>query len=175
MEMPGFWDRPTESAGLMQKRRGVERKVETLKKLRADSDELGAWRELLGDDGEADPDAVAFLERLAPELAKLDLEIKLSGPDDDKNAIVAINSGAGGTESQDWAEILMRMYLRWCEEKGYNTEIVDYLPGEVAGIKSATIRVEGDYAYGYLKAEIGIHRLVRISPFDSAKRRHTSF
>ena len=99
----------------------------------------------------------------------------LSGKDDEKNAIMTIHSGAGGTESQDWAEMLMRMYLRWGEQNGYRMTLVDILEGEGAGIKSATIEVEGPYAYGYLKAENGVHRLVRISPFDANKRRHTSF
>jgi len=99
----------------------------------------------------------------------------LSGEDDNKNAFVHINAGAGGTEAQDWVEMLLRMYLRWAESHGFKTEIVDILPGEEAGIKNVTFAVNGKYAYGYLKAEIGIHRLVRISPFDTGKRRHTSF
>ncbi len=99
----------------------------------------------------------------------------LSGEHDPNNAIVSINAGAGGTESQDWAEMLLRMYLRYCELKGFRTEITDYQPGEEAGIKGATFTAEGEYAYGYLKAEMGVHRLVRISPFDSNARRHTSF
>jgi len=99
----------------------------------------------------------------------------LSGEHDARSAIVSINAGAGGTEAQDWAEMLLRTYLRWCERKGYRTEITDYQPGEEAGLKSVTFTVEGDYAYGYLRAEMGIHRLVRISPFDSNARRHTSF
>ncbi len=99
----------------------------------------------------------------------------LSGQDDDKNCILTIHAGAGGTEAQDWAEMLMRMYLRWAEQNGYKATIIDYLEGEGAGIKSVSIEIEGDHAYGYLKAENGVHRLVRISPFDSNKRRHTSF
>ena len=175
MEMPGFWDRPTESAGLMQKRRAVERRVDTLRRLRRDEEELATWRELLGDDGDADPDALAFLARLGPEIDALDLHLKLSGPDDDKNAIVAINSGAGGTESQDWAEMLLRMYVRWAERKGFELELIDRQDGEEAGIKNATVAVRGGYAYGLLHGEAGVHRLVRISPFDSQARRHTSF
>jgi len=175
MEMPGFWDRPTESAGLMQKRRAVERRVDTLRKLRADAEELATWRELLGESGEADADAIAFFDRLAPELDKLDLELKLAGPDDDKNAIVAINSGAGGTESQDWAEMLLRMYVRWAERKGFEVELIDRQDGEEAGIKNATFAARGMHAYGLLHGEAGVHRLVRISPFDSQARRHTSF
>lgn len=106
-----------------------------------------------------------------------DLEFRnmLSGEDDNKNAILTIHSGAGGTEAQDWAEMLLRMYLRWCERKGYKTYLLDELEGEGAGIKSATIEVQGSYAYGHLKAESGVHRLVRISPFDANARRHTSF
>ncbi|MBP1641421.1 MAG: peptide chain release factor 2 [Acidobacteria bacterium] len=173
--MPGFWDRPAESAELMRKRREVERRVETLNRLRADADELTAWRELLGGEGEADSDAIAFAARLERDLARLDLQLKLAGPDDDKNAIVAINSGAGGTESQDWAEMLLRMYVRWAEKKGFEIELADRQDGEEAGIKSATFAVRGPYAYGLLNGEAGVHRLVRISPFDSQARRHTSF
>jgi len=99
----------------------------------------------------------------------------LGGEHDRANAILTINSGAGGTESQDWAEMLLRMYLRWCDRKGYQRDLIDLQPGEEAGIKSATVLVQGEYAYGYLSAEVGVHRLVRISPFDSAARRHTSF
>jgi peptide chain release factor 2 len=176
MEMPGFWDRPAESAQLLQKRRGVERRVETLKRLRSSAADLQAWRELLDESqGAADPDAVAFAETLDAELAKLDLQLKLAGPDDDKNALVTINSGAGGTESQDWAEMLLRMYVRWAESRDYQVEILDRQDGEEAGIKSATVAVRGPFAYGYLNGETGVHRLVRISPFDSQARRHTSF
>lgn len=107
--------------------------------------------------------------------SELELKSMLSGKDDDKNCILTIHSGAGGTEAQDWAEMLMRMYLRWGEQNGYKMTLIDYLEGEGAGIKSATIEVEGPFAYGYLKAENGVHRLVRISPFDANKRRHTSF
>ncbi len=115
---------------------------------------------------------LAELETL---LGSLEFKNMLSGPDDKRNAILTIHSGAGGTESQDWAEMLYRMYLRYCEKLGFSVALVDELEGEGAGIKSATIEVSGPYAYGYLKSEIGVHRLVRISPFDAAKRRHTSF
>jgi len=117
-------------------------------------------------------DSLAALE---VELASAEFNSMLSEENDASNAILAINSGAGGTESQDWAQILMRMYLRWADRKGYKAEILDTQYGDEAGIKSATIVITGEYAYGYLKAEIGVHRLVRISPFDSNKRRHTSF
>jgi peptide chain release factor 2 len=122
-----------------------------------------------------DADIEALVWKLERELNEIELTMKLSGEHDDRDAIVAIHPGAGGTESQDWAEMLMRMYLRFAERRGWSTEIVDYQAGEEAGIKSATMMVRGDYAYGYLKSEHGVHRLVRISPFDAAKRRHTSF
>ncbi len=115
------------------------------------------------------------LESLVKAVEEAEFKNMLSGKDDAKNCILTIHSGAGGTEAQDWAEMLMRMYLRWGEQNGYKMNIVDILEGDGAGIKSATIEVEGEYAYGYLKAENGVHRLVRISPFDSNKRRHTSF
>ena len=115
------------------------------------------------------------LKSLEEAIGNAELKNMLSGKDDDKNCILTIHSGAGGTEAQDWAEMLMRMYLRWGEQNGYTMRIIDLLEGDGAGIKSATIEVEGEFAYGYLKAESGVHRLVRISPFDSNKRRHTSF
>ena len=116
--------------------------------------------------------ALSALER---DLARAELARMLSGPDDAKNAILTIHAGAGGTESQDWANMLMRMYLRWAERKGFKTQILDILAGEEAGLKSATVLIEGKYAYGYAKAESGVHRLVRLSPFDANNRRHTSF
>lgn len=115
------------------------------------------------------------ITKLEKEVSDLEFRNMLKGEDDQRNAILTINSGAGGTEAQDWAQMLMRMYLRWCEKNGYKTQVVDMLEGDGAGIKSVTIEIDGKYAYGYLKAENGVHRLVRISPFDSNKRRHTSF
>lgn len=127
------------------------------------------------DEGEAADEASSFLATLEERLASLELELKLSGKDDSRDAIIAIHPGAGGTESQDWAEVLMRMYLRYSEAHDFGTEILDLQDGEEAGIKSATISVTGPNAYGYLKSEAGVHRLVRISPYDAASRRHTSF
>jgi peptide chain release factor 2 len=128
---------------------------------------------------EDDDDTLGVVDSQLADLIRLldDFEFKslLSGEDDEKSAILEIHPGAGGTESQDWAQMLLRMYLRYAEQKGFQTETLDYLGGEEAGIKSATIEITGDYAYGYLKAESGVHRLVRISPFDFNKRRHTSF
>lgn len=118
---------------------------------------------------------VESLSGLVSRVEELEFRRMMSGEQDEAGAIMEINSGAGGTESQDWAEMLMRMYLRWCERHGMRAEVLDAAYGDEAGIKSATIQIDGDYAYGYLKAEAGVHRLVRISPFDAAKRRHTSF
>ena len=130
----------------------------------------------LAEEGEPiDDDFSSALDRLEELVAERELLMMLSGEDDERNAILTVHPGAGGTESQDWAEILLRMYLRWCERRGFEKEIVEYQAGEEAGVKSATVTVSGDYAYGYLNAESGVHRLVRISPFDAARRRHTSF
>ncbi len=115
------------------------------------------------------------METLEEAINNFEMTAMLSGPDDLRDAIVTIHPGAGGTESQDWADMLFRMYNRWVERKGFGSELIDYQPGEEAGLKSATIEIKGDYAYGFLKAESGVHRLVRISPFDSNARRHTSF
>jgi len=174
MGKPGFWDDPQASAPVMRERRALERKLESLHQLERDADDLEAWRELL-QEGEGAEDAESFAQRLQRDLDRLELQLKLSGPDDDKDALVTINPGAGGTESQDWAEMLLRMYARWAEQNGYETELLDRLEGEEAGIKSATLAIRGPHAYGYLKGETGVHRLVRISPFDSQSRRHTSF
>jgi peptide chain release factor 2 len=115
------------------------------------------------------------VSRLEKEVNGLEFQLLMAEADDKRNAIMAINAGAGGTEAQDWVEILLRMYLRWCEAKGYAVQIIDHLPGDEAGVKNVTFRVAGPYAYGHLKSENGIHRMVRISPFDATKRRHTSF
>jgi peptide chain release factor 2 len=140
-------------------------------------DDLATLYEL----GEAESDAATIEEvardheRLAAQVDELEFQLALSGEYDANDAIVAIHASEGGTESQDWAEMLLRMYLRWAEKRGYKAEVLDLTPGEEAGIKSATIQIAGEYAYGYLRSERGGHRLVRISPYDSAKRRHTSF
>jgi peptide chain release factor 2 len=126
-------------------------------------------------DAQAESEVNADLLELKKKLDAFEFQTVLSGEDDAKNALLAIHSGAGGTESQDWAQMLLRMYTRWVERKGFKYEIIDFLAGEEAGIKSATLEITGDYAYGYLKGESGVHRLVRISPFDANQRRHTSF
>ncbi len=174
MQQPGFWDNPEVGAPLVQRRRALERRLETVDQLDEDATEIEAWRELLAE-GEADGEVAALITRVDAALATLDLELKLSGENDANNAIFSIHPGAGGTESQDWAEMLLRMYLRFAEQSKFEVEILEHQSGEEAGLKSATIAVRGEYAYGYMKGESGVHRLVRISPFDAAKRRHTSF
>jgi peptide chain release factor 2 len=160
---------------VLQRRRQLERKQQALRRLKNDSEELATWNELLAEGEEGGAEVETFADRVAHELEQLQLQLKLSGEHDDKNALVLVHSGAGGTDSQDWADMLLRMYLRWAEKNGYQVELMDRQDGEEAGIKSATFAVRGDYAYGYLKGEMGVHRLVRISPFDANARRQTSF
>jgi peptide chain release factor 2 len=127
------------------------------------------------DDAEAAQEVAATLEKLETKVDSFELECMFSGEHDENNVLLTIHAGAGGTEAQDWVDILLRMYLRWAEEKGFHADILDYLPGDEAGVKSVTVLIKGHYAYGYLRSEMGIHRLVRISPFDAGGRRHTSF
>ncbi|GAB4247161.1 MAG: peptide chain release factor 2 [Acidobacteriota bacterium] len=175
LSAPDFWDDPEASKPLLQKRSRLERIVGRAVRMREKVDDLGALLELWEEGEDVAGELEQELRRVAAELDQMETEALLSGEHDAASAIVTIHPGAGGTESQDWAEMLLRMYLRWAERHGYRTEITDYQPGEEAGIKSVTFLVEGDYAYGYLAAEIGVHRLVRISPFDANARRHTSF
>ena len=151
--------------------------MESWERYHAELEEARFFLDLARDEKneEALSEAAAKVAVVAEGLAQIELKQILGGPDDRRNAIVTLHPGAGGTEAQDWAEMLLRMYLRWAARRGYRTEILEYQPGEEAGTKSATFTVEGEYAYGYLKAEAGIHRLVRISPFDANSRRHTSF
>ncbi len=138
----------------------------------SDTEEL---LDMIDDNSPEEAELVTTFSQIETELGKLELAAMLSGPDDHRNAIVTIHPGAGGTESQDWAEMLFRMYNRWAERHSYTVELIDYQPGDEAGLKSATMEIGGDYVYGFLKAESGVHRLVRISPFDANSRRHTSF
>jgi peptide chain release factor 2 len=138
-------------------------------------EDLEVLVEMAAEDADAEAELPTEYERVRSIYEALELQTMLSGPHDSANAIVEINAGAGGTEANDWSQMLLRMYLRWAEKRGYRADLVDELEGEAAGVKSATIIVRGPNAYGYLKSERGVHRLVRISPFDAAKRRHTSF
>lgn len=174
---PGFWDDADRAQKFMEERGKCERTVELFKRLRGQIDDGLALVELGEEMGEEEvvADLTAIVEGMGKELEELEFKRMLSGEADEAHAIVTINSGAGGTESQDWAIMLLRMYLRYCDRQGWKTETLDYQDGEEAGIKSAAFQVSGSYAFGYLKAESGVHRLVRISPFDSQARRHTSF
>ncbi len=177
MSAPSFWDDGRKAQALVQERADLARTVGRFKELAREAEDLRVLWEMATEAG--DESETAGIEQglvaLQKDLEAFSVKIVLSGPQDRKNAILSIHPGAGGTESQDWAQMLTRMYLRWAERVGLKAEVVDLLPGEEAGIKSATIEITGEFAYGYLKSEIGVHRLIRISPFDASKRRHTSF
>jgi peptide chain release factor 2 len=178
MAAPAFWDDNRRAQELIRERTELSRTVTRATELATLASDLNVLLELAaeaGDDGTLDAEIGDGAKRLRKELDEFELKVMLSAPHDSKAAILSIHPGAGGTESQDWAQMLMRMYLRWCERAGFKAEVVDLLPGEEAGIKSATIEITGEYAYGYLKGEAGVHRLVRISPFDASSRRQTSF
>ena len=159
----------------MREKKRLERMLSTEADLVRHGDDIVAYFELAREGEKVDGDLRREIDSLRTLVDRLETETLLSGEHDARNAIVTIHPGSGGTESQDWAEMLMRMYLRWAERQGFQTVMYDYQAGEEAGIKSATFAVNGDYAFGLLTSEIGVHRLVRISPFDQAKRRHTSF
>jgi peptide chain release factor 2 len=170
-----FWKDQESAQKVLQRRKRIETDLSLLTRVRSQEDDarvLLEWQEGGEDVG---GDLEAGLAALGTLLDEAEFQKMLGGEHDRADAILTINAGAGGTESQDWAEMLLRMYLRWCDKKGFKRDITDVQAGEEAGIKSATVLVQGEYAYGYLSAEVGVHRLVRISPFDSAARRHTSF
>lgn len=177
MARQDFWDDPEKSKDVLKERAQLSEIISAFDALKTELEDNELLLDLAVE--ENDGDALQEVSRKARELQKKikDLEVRqmLGEENDHRNAIVSINAGAGGTEAQDWAEMLLRMYLRWCERRGFQTEVVDLLEGEEAGIKSATFTVAGPYAYGLLKGESGVHRLVRISPFDASGRRHTSF
>ncbi len=177
MARPGFWNDNETAQKVQQRRSQLQRTVTAWNDLNKEREDLGALIELAEEDEDESLNAeIASAETaLRGKIQQAELQAMLSEDNDVNNAIMTINSGAGGTESQDWAQMLLRMYTRWGERNGTKAEILDMQYGDEAGIKSATVNFTGDYAYGYLKAEIGVHRLVRISPFDSNKRRHTSF
>ena len=159
----------------MREKKRLESILATEADLARRSEDIQAYFDLGREGEDVSADLRRELDTLRQTLERVETSTLLSGENDQRNAIVTIHPGAGGTESQDWAEMLLRMYLRWAERQGFRTDLNDHQPGEEAGIKSATFTVTGDYAYGLLQGEIGVHRLVRISPFDQAKRRHTSF
>jgi peptide chain release factor 2 len=159
----------------MREKKRLEEMLSTESDLLRRTGDIAAYFDLAREGENVEADLRREIDSLSALVDRLETETLLSGDHDARNAIVTIHPGAGGTESQDWAEMLMRMYMRWAERQGFKTTLYDYQPGEEAGIKSATFGVNGEYAYGLLVSEIGVHRLVRISPFDQAKRRHTSF
>ncbi len=177
LENPEVWNDPSRAQQLGKEKAGLETVVTGLDQGAQALDDASELLELAA--GEDDATTVAEIEsdlgRIEETIADLEFRRMFSGDMDDKNAFLDIQSGAGGTEAQDWADMLLRMYLRWGEAKGFKTELIEVSPGDVAGIKSATLRFEGPYAFGWLRTETGVHRLVRKSPFDSGNRRHTSF
>jgi peptide chain release factor 2 len=177
MGSPTFWEDNRRAQELIRERSELSRIVTRVKELAAQAEELSVLLELAAeaDDGSLDSEIAENVAKLRRELDEFELKVMLSGPHDGKPAILSIHPGSGGTESQDWAQMLMRMYLRWCERNGFKAEVVDLLPGDEAGIKSATVEITGEYAYGFLRGEAGVHRLIRISPFDASRRRQTSF
>jgi peptide chain release factor 2 len=177
MAEPGFWDNPEKAQETIAESNRIKGWVEPWRDLHGKVEELGALSELLEMEEDADllGEWERGLESLSAGVEVLELRTMLQGDDDHREALVTIHPGAGGTESQDWAEMLTRMYTRWAERHDFDVTVLDLQPGEEAGIKSATLEIKGPSAYGYLKAEAGVHRLVRISPFDAQSRRHTSF
>ena len=177
MNEPDFWNDLKRSTEVSRKVRITENKVEHYEKLCQRADDVDATMELAEEMQDTDllAEAGDEIKKLQSDLEELRLESLLRGDYDSNNCYLSLHAGAGGTEAQDWVSLLYRMYTRYCEKMGYSVKVIDYLDGEEAGIKSVTFEVDGDNAYGYLKAEKGVHRLVRISPFDSSGRRHTSF
>mgnify|MGYP002626444725 FL=1 len=177
MGEPTFWDNPDAAQKITQELNDVKSGIETYKNLVAKFDDAQILLELAleEEDLSQEADIAAEIAAIEKGLENLRLEIMLSEPYDANNAILTLHAGAGGTEAQDWTQMLLRMYVRWAERHGFEVETVDLLPGDEAGVKSASLFIKGHNAYGYLKSEKGIHRLVRISPFDSNARRHTSF
>ncbi len=177
MASPGFWDNAPAAQATVQEKSRIEKELRRWGEMEKAIEDAGLLIDLAQEEQDVSvlPEIGRELAGLAERSERLRIEVLLSGDKDVNNAIVTIHPGAGGTESQDWAQMLLRMYTRWAERHGYAVETMDLQPGDEAGIKSATFSVNGEYAFGYLKAENGVHRLVRISPFDANKRRHTSF
>jgi peptide chain release factor 2 len=175
MAEPDFWSHPEIAQKVLQRRKRIDSDITLLRKLKRQEDDARVLVEWLESGEEVAADLEGTLTALEALIEEAETQKMLGGEHDAAAAILTINAGAGGTESQDWAEMLLRMYLRWCDRHGFRRDVTDIQGGEEAGIKSATVLVQGEYAYGYLSAEAGVHRLVRISPFDSAARRHTSF
>ncbi len=172
---PSFWNDQEKAQKVLQQRARLERVIATAESQQRLADDIGVLFEFAESDENSAAELRDSLAQLQTSVEESETQMLLGGDNDGLNAIVSINAGAGGTDAQDWAEMLLRMYLRWCERRGFKTEMFDYQAGEEAGIKSASFRVEGDYAYGLLAGEVGVHRLVRMSPFNSGQSRETSF
>ncbi len=172
---PGFWDDQRVAARVSAQHARAQRRIETFSAIADGVEELEGMLELAAEDADWLPELESSLGRMRRAVARLQEEALFTGEYDAGPAVVTVHAGAGGTDSQDWAEMLLRMYLRWAEERGFKTELLEATPGEEAGLKSATFTVTGENAYGTMQAEKGVHRLVRLSPFDQAHRRHTSF
>jgi peptide chain release factor 2 len=172
---PDFWNDQEKAQKVLQQRARLERAINTAEGQQRLVDDIAVLFEFAAEDDASANELRESIERLAEEVEESETQMLLGGENDTNNAIVAINAGAGGTDAQDWAQMLYRMYLRWAEKRGFKIEEIDYQPGEEAGIKSATFRIEGDYAYGLMAGEVGVHRLVRMSPFNSGQSRETSF
>ncbi|HEV8450201.1 MAG TPA: peptide chain release factor 2 [Gaiellales bacterium] len=175
MESPGFWEDQRAAAKVAAERARTQKKIETFEQLEADSGELDFMLEQAAEDPAWRDELDAALGRLGREIGMLQEQALFTGEYDAGPAVVGVHAGAGGTDSQDWAQMLLRMYERWADGRGYKVELLEQTPGEEAGLKSATFTLVGENAYGIMQAEKGVHRLVRLSPFDSAHRRHTSF
>lgn len=175
MQAPGFWDDQESAAKVSAEHTRAKRKIELWEGISQDADDLGELAEMAAEDEEIAAELGSNLTSIESRLAELEEQRLFSGEHDDGDAVVTIRSGAGGTDSQDWAEMLLRMYLRWAEGRGFKVEMKEASEGEEAGLKSATFLAHGENAYGLFAAERGVHRLVRISPFDSQSRRHTAF
>jgi peptide chain release factor 2 len=173
----GFWDNPEDSKPILKERTAISNRIDSFRELWNNLEETQILLDLALEESDEDAlnEVIQQTGALDKKIDQISLALMLDGKDDSRNAIVSINAGAGGTEAQDWAEMLFRMYSRWVERKGYKSELIDFQPGEEAGIKSVTFTAVGENAFGYLKSETGVHRLVRISPFNASGKRHTSF
>lgn len=176
MQEAGFWDDVQKAQEVTQEAKRVKDKIDKFKNLNERIDDVEVLKELMEEnDEETANEIISEVKALSKEIDTLKIETILSGEYDRNDAILTLHTGVGGSDANDWTEMLLRMYTRWCEKKGYSLETIDYLPGDEAGVKSVTLKVKGEFAYGYLKAEKGIHRLVRISPFNANGKRQTSF
>ena len=177
MEEPGFWDEPEQSTRMVRESKNLKDEVDTYRALEQQYEDIQVMIQMGYEENDSSliPEIEEMLEQFKETLENMRMKLLLSGEYDSNNAILRLNAGAGGTESCDWCSILYRMYCRWAESKGFKAHVLDFLDGEEAGIKSVTVQIDGENAYGYLRSEHGVHRLVRISPFNSAGKRQTSF